>query len=110
MRLGTRQISQSVVRLFWADPGTWKGKTGSGVGDREQQGRGDAVVLFCPRRPGLAPVTTVSGTYGKAGRAAAYGSTPAPSLQSHQVPRPRALALLGKRRLPERRQAGLSSL
>lgn len=36
-----------------------------------QQGRGDAVVLFCPLRTGLAPMTTVSWTYGKAGRTAA---------------------------------------
>ena len=28
------------------------------------------------------------------------GSTPAPSFQLHQVPRPRALVLLGKRKIP----------
>ena len=38
---------------------------------RGQQGRGDAVVLFCPLRTGLAPMTTVSWTYRKAGRATA---------------------------------------
>lgn len=62
------QISQSVVRL-WGGSRDMAGREEEG--DRGQQGRGDAVVLFCPHRTGLAPVTTLSWTHRKAGRSAA---------------------------------------